>query len=872
MLKMQLRVMEYSKIKILIVGSFPPPYHGSAIYLDKLRKKLIQEKDLEVFVVDTSDKRDDLTNLGRFDFANVYAGLRSLFKLIYYLIFVRPDVVYIPISQNHWAYFRDGLFILISSVFKAKILIHLHGSYFLKFYEESSWLYQKFIDLTMKRVDGAIVLGEKLKYIFEKWLSTDKIFVLPNFIEWEFNEDKIRSTKNDESVVRITYLGNLHESKGIFDLLEAIKIVKKSTRTKFIVNIAGKLRDDPVTGLSLREHEIRFGNYLKELGDVANYIGEIKEEKDKFELLKNTDIFVFPSWNEGQPLVILEAMSCGCPVISTKDVGVIDETVIDGVNGLLVEKRNIRQLADAILKLVNNRDLRISFGMNSLKRFGEFYTIERHIYEFRKILIVLLFGEKLRYLKVLPVAIKLIPPRRFNDLFDLRGYTLKKFIKFLVIEGIGLSINKAKNKLIERKILKGEYLVIMKFKYDKNIFFCFTRDLGYFKPEEIMFFKSKFDDIGINSIYLSTETLDIFEHYLPVPSCPDDVKEKLVNGILKDNQYLVPFPEIYTVICRTKIESTAILSNRISLRDNGCFILGFGGYMREYALHFFKKDIIAALDYKARAIRRYFKFDFPIYDRFEDIMDEIARVKNPLVIIATYHSDHAWMTKMVLDCNPTARVFIEKPAAVTNEDANILFELRAKGAFIDIGYNRRHALFTQVIRNALKDSKGQVHITFIVKELKIPKTHWYFWSNQGTRVTGNWTHWIDLLRFLTGKNVINFSVIGDDGNATVLFELEDKILAEIIVTDIGSDFYGVEEYFEIRFNNTTIKLRDYRELEIINNFRKIRYKRMRRDKGHYKMYLTLKENILNNKGPFYPAEDILWVTHLCNEIIRVIKD
>jgi glycosyltransferase involved in cell wall biosynthesis len=376
------------KNRLLIVGSFSPPYHGSAIYLDKLSKKLIQEKDLEVFVVDTSDKRDDLTNLGRFDFANVYAGLRSLFKLIYYLTFVRPDVVYIPISQNHWAYFRDGLFILISSVFKAKILIHLHGSYFLKFYEKSSWLYQKFIDLTMKRVDGAIVLGKKLKYIFEKWLSTDKIFVLPNFIEWEFNEDKIRSTKNDESVVRITYLGNLLESKGIFDLLEAIKIVKKSARTKFIVNIAGKFSDDHVTGLSLREHKIRFGNYLKELGDVVNYIGEIKEEKDKFELLKNTDIFVFPSWYpiEGQPLVILEAMSCGCPVISTKDVGVIDETVIDGVNGLLVEKRNIRQLVDAIIKLIQDRGLRMKMGEESKKRFCELYTPEKHIKKFKEIL------------------------------------------------------------------------------------------------------------------------------------------------------------------------------------------------------------------------------------------------------------------------------------------------------------------------------------------------------------------------------------------------------------------------------------------------------------------------------------------------------
>jgi glycosyltransferase involved in cell wall biosynthesis len=353
-----------------------------------LSKKLIQEKDLKVFIVNTSDKRDDLTNLGRFDFANVYAGLRSLFKLIYYLIFVRPDVVYIPISQNHWAYFRDGLFILISSVFKAKILIHLNGSYFLKFYEKSSLLYQKFIDLTMKRVDGAIVLGEKLKYIFEKWLSTDKIFVLPNFIEWKFNEDKNYSTKNDASVVMITYLGNLLESKGIFDLLEAIKIVKENARNKFIVNIAGKFSKDSSTGLSLREHEIRFGNYLKELNDVVNYIGEIKEEKDKFDLLKNTDIFVFPSWYpvEGQPLVILEAMSCGCPVISTKDVGVIDETVIDGVNGLLVEKRNIKQLADAIIKLIQDRGLRIKMGEESKKRFCELYTPEKHIKRFKEIL------------------------------------------------------------------------------------------------------------------------------------------------------------------------------------------------------------------------------------------------------------------------------------------------------------------------------------------------------------------------------------------------------------------------------------------------------------------------------------------------------
>jgi glycosyltransferase involved in cell wall biosynthesis len=79
-------------------------------------------------------------------------------------------------------------------------------------------------------------------------------------------------------------------------------------------------------------------------------------------------------------------MSCGCPVISTKDVGVIDETVIDGVNGLLIEKRNIKQLVDAIIKLIQDRGLRMKMGEESKKRFCELYTLEKHIKKFKEIL------------------------------------------------------------------------------------------------------------------------------------------------------------------------------------------------------------------------------------------------------------------------------------------------------------------------------------------------------------------------------------------------------------------------------------------------------------------------------------------------------
>lgn len=425
------------------------------------------------------------------------------------------------------------------------------------------------------------------------------------------------------------------------------------------------------------------------------------------------------------------------------------------------------------------------------------------------------------------------------------------------------------NKLLERKINEEEYLVIMQFKKDGDVYFGFTRNLGYLDLEKTLFFRSRFKDVGVNSIYLSPETLSIFELYLPVPSCPNEVKEKLIMNILKDNPFLTY--ETNTSLIKTSVYPVKFIERKLS-KERGCFILGFGGYVREYVLHFFRDEMIAALDYKAEIIKRHYGSNFPIYHRFDDILEEIAKVKKPLVIVSTYHSDHAWMTKEVLECNQSAYVFVEKPPAVTNEDADILFNLRQNGGWIDIGFNRRYSLFSHIICNFLQDSEAPFHITFLVKELKIPRNHWYFWPNQGTRVLGNGVHWVDLLRFFTKKNVSNFFVVGRDGNLTVSVELEDNSVCEIIITDIGDDFYGVEEYIEVRFNDTTIKLYDYRELEVRNKYKSLHYRKRRRDKGHFKMYSTLRENFLNGGVPLYPADDILWVTRFCNEVVQYMKE
>jgi len=96
--------------------------------------------------------------------------------------------------------------------------------------------------------------------------------------------------------------------------------------------------------------------------------------KEKAALLMGADIFVFPPVGpEGQPLVLLEAMSAALPIVTT-DQGCIAETVIHGVNGFIVEPGNIQELASRILQLAADAELRELMGRRSRERFLELYT------------------------------------------------------------------------------------------------------------------------------------------------------------------------------------------------------------------------------------------------------------------------------------------------------------------------------------------------------------------------------------------------------------------------------------------------------------------------------------------------------------------
>lgn len=364
------------KEKIIFIGPVPPPYMGPS-FATKIILNSNLNKKFELIHLDTSDHRD-LSYLGAIDLQNIFLSLKHYLQLVWLIIIIWPRMVYIPISQTTVGYLRDSGFILISKIFGRKVICHLRGGNFKNWYNSAKSITQWFVRNVHSHVDGQIVLGKSLKYMFSDIMSLEKIFVVPNGGNYRFNS---RSSKENTNI-KILYLSNFIRSKGILETLQAVPdVLKKNSRVEFI--FAGQWRDLNTKNDFRRFLEIYPGLPVFVMGPVF--------AKEKYNLLSTSDIFVFPTYYppEGHPWVIVEAMAAGLPIIST-DQGAITESVIDGVNGFIVQKQNPTQIAEKVKLLIEDLELRKKMGQVSrrlyLENFTEEKMVQKIVYAFSTVL------------------------------------------------------------------------------------------------------------------------------------------------------------------------------------------------------------------------------------------------------------------------------------------------------------------------------------------------------------------------------------------------------------------------------------------------------------------------------------------------------
>lgn len=262
----------------------------------------------------------------------------------------KPDIVHIHMSYKG-SFTRKYLIHKLCKKNNIQDIIHLHGSEFKKWYDAVNDKKKRTIRTLLGEANAFIVLGERWNRIVKEIEPATNTVVLSNTVH--IPEETVRWNEP----FKILYLGVLIKRKGVSDLLKAIKFLKQNLGSnKFEVVIAGS---------GPEEENLKSKSKKLEIEDVVDFVGWTDGEK-KTQLLRECQMLVLPSYNEGLPMSILEAMSYGMPIVAT-DVGDVSSAVIDGKNGYLVEPGDVNDLFNGMKQLVLSRDKWNIYCKNSRK-------------------------------------------------------------------------------------------------------------------------------------------------------------------------------------------------------------------------------------------------------------------------------------------------------------------------------------------------------------------------------------------------------------------------------------------------------------------------------------------------------------------------
>lgn len=310
--------------------------------------------------------RDDLTKVGKFVF-----GIKAYARFLNKVYTFRPDIIHIHSSFGA-SFYRKSVIILMSRMLRIKQINHIHGAAFDAFYSNAGAFKKKIVKAVYNIPDTTVVLSndgvEKICAICKRTsvICLNNFAILPS-------EDKATALENytvRENIV--LFLGEVGKRKGAYDIPEIVEEVAKHIKNvRFIIAGNGDL--DQVSQLVKERGLSRFVVFIGWIGP-----------KEKAEWLLKARIFLLPSYNEGLPMSILEAMSYGLPVISTT-VGGIPELVQNDENGYLYQPGDIAGMSEGVLKLLKNEAQALTINHNNRLKIKDNYSLDAFAFKLDRI-------------------------------------------------------------------------------------------------------------------------------------------------------------------------------------------------------------------------------------------------------------------------------------------------------------------------------------------------------------------------------------------------------------------------------------------------------------------------------------------------------
>jgi len=243
------------------------------------------------------------------------------------------------------SFFRDGLFAKQMAKNNLPFVVFFHG-WDLEFEAVVTKKYINFFLNSFGKAEKIFVLSSDFKEKIIEWGYIGEIIVQTTTVDATLTnnfslKEKIEKRKKDNSTTKILFLSRVIKEKGIFELVDAFENINKR-----IDNLELTIAGD--------------GEEFNQLKDVVKNKKNIKltgfvEGEDKIALLKESDIYILPSYTEGLPIAVLEAMLFGLPVITTR-VGGLKKFFKNEKMGYFIEPKNIIDIENKIELLLSNQD------------------------------------------------------------------------------------------------------------------------------------------------------------------------------------------------------------------------------------------------------------------------------------------------------------------------------------------------------------------------------------------------------------------------------------------------------------------------------------------------------------------------------------
>lgn len=338
-------------MKILLYGElYPNVVHGVSI-ANRLNLNVIESSSS----VDVIEENTSLSSIGSVSFVKISSYIFSLLKVILLCRVRRHDVLYTNLALSPFGLIKTVLLVFsFTFLRRSRVILHLHRGDFAKIYTDS-WACRSLIKICFRRIDLLLVLSQNQKLEMKTYLPDCKLYVVENSVLDE--QLYIKSAFNTSTMVSgFLYMSNYLQEKGIFEILEAFTSEKTLSIECYGEFGSGKLEIERVKPKNVTLNPVVTGN-------------------EKYRLIRQAEALILPTWNEGQPIIILEAMMMGVIVLTTK-VGLIGELLGEDYP-FFFEPKNAESLVRCIRKFkgYTNKE---TLKRRLMVRYAQFYSNEIH--------------------------------------------------------------------------------------------------------------------------------------------------------------------------------------------------------------------------------------------------------------------------------------------------------------------------------------------------------------------------------------------------------------------------------------------------------------------------------------------------------------